>query len=131
MALKGCLASFLVGSDLVAELNSITNNITGDTLDITSFDSGCTRAFIAGLRSGTIDIAGFYDPTDTDGQVAVIAAMLAGTNIAAPKFLVDGTNGFEAASSVCSSVSIGAVVEGLVTFSATLQLSGTISVVTA
>ena len=131
MALKGCAASFLVGVNTVAELNSITNSVTGDTLDTTTFDSSCTREFIQGLKSGTIDISGYYDPTDTNGQVAIIAALLAGNNIDDPKFLVDGTNGFTAEEAVCSTLSIGAAVEGLVTFSATLQLSGTISVVSA
>lgn len=129
MALKGCNASFLLDTDVVAELTNISNAFTGDTLDTTTFDSGCVREFIAGLRSGTIDITGFYDPTDTNGQVAMFTAFLNGTNLSTPKFLVDGTNGFSAAEAVVASYNVEAAVDGLVGFSATLQLSGTISVV--
>ena len=133
MALKGCSASFLLGTNTVAELSNISNAFTGDTLDITTFDSSCVREFIAGLKGGTIDISGFYDPTDTNGQVAMMTAFLAGTTLATtqkPKFLVDGTNGFTA-DGVISSYTVDAAVDGIVNFSASIQLTGTISVVSA
>jgi hypothetical protein len=131
MALPGCGASFLLNTNVVAELTNISNAMTGETLDVTSFDSSCVREFIAGLRSGTIDVSGYYDPTDTNGQVALLAALLAGSLLVTPKFLVDGTNGFSAVNGVVSSSTVDAAVDGLVNFSATIQLSGTISVVSA
>ena len=131
MALSGCAASFLIGANTVAELTNISNAMTGETLDVTSFDSGCVREFVAGLRSGTIDVSGFYDPTDTNGQVALVAGLLAGTAITAPKFLVDGTNGFTAVSGIMANSTVDAGVDGLVNFSASIQLSGAISVVSA
>ena len=130
MALAGNAASFGLGSNLVAELTSVSNTFTGDTLDVTSFDDGALRVFIAGLRSGSVDISGFYDPTDTNGQVAMFTAFLAGTKLVTtqqPTFLVDGTNGFSA-DGVISSYAVSATVDGLVEFSATIQLSGTIAV---
>lgn len=131
MATKGCGASFNLGSTKVAEINSVSNSFTGDSLDITSFDSACLREFIAGLRSGTFDIAGFYDPTDTNGQVAMVTAFLAGTTLTStqkPKMLVDASNGFEA-DGIITALSVEAAVDGTVNFSATIQLTGTISVV--
>ena len=131
MALKGCGASFLLGSNTVAQLNNISNPITADTLDTTTFDSACLREFIAGLRSGTMDISGYYDPTDTTGQKAMLTASLAGTLLKTtqqPKVLWDGTNGLSA-DGVITSLTIDAAVDGLVTFSASIQLSGTITVV--
>ena len=126
MALKGCSASFSLGSNAVAELNNISNPFTGDTLDTTTFDSNCFREFIAGLRSGTIDISGLYDPTDTNGQSALWTAFVNGTTLTTtqkPKILWDGTNGLEC-DGVVSSFNINGVVEGLINFSATLQLTG-------
>ena len=131
MALKGCEASFLLGSNTVAELTNISNSYTGDTLDTTTFDSSCLREFIAGLRSGTVNITGYYDPTDTTGQIAMFTAYLNGTTLETtqqPKFLVDGTNGFSA-DGVISAYNVEAAVDGLVGFSATIQLTGTITVV--
>lgn len=130
MAIKGCGASFSLGSNSVAELNNISNPFTADSLEVTNFDSLCLKEFINGLRSGTISISGFYDPTDTNGQVAMFTAFLNGTLLTTtqqPKFLVDGTNGFSA-DGVITSYTVDATVEGLVTFSATIQLSGTITV---
>ena len=129
MALKGCEASFKIGANTVAELTNITNNLTGDTLDTTTFDSSCLRTFVAGLRSGTIDISGYYSTTDTNGQQALLSALLAGTVITSPSFLVDGTNGFSAAEGIVSNATVDAAVDSLVNFSCTVQLSGTISIV--
>ena len=130
MALQGCSASFLLGNNAVAELTSISNAISGDSLDTTTFDSACIRSFVAGLRSGTIDIAGYYDPTDTSGQAAMLTAMLAGTLLTdtqLPKILWNGAYGISA-NGIITSLNVDAAVEGLVGFSATIQLSGTISV---
>ena len=129
MALKGCEASFLVGANEVASLSNISNSITGDSLDVTTFDSSCTREFIQGLKSGQMSISGYYDPTDSTGQAALITAVLNGDNVDNPKFLVDATHGFTAESSVVTGVTIDGEVSGLINFSATLQLSGAISVV--
>lgn len=131
MALKGCNASFSLGSNSVAELNNISNPLTADSLDVTTFDSSCLREFIAGLRSGTIDISGFYDPSDTTGQVAILTAFLNGTKLETtqqPKILWDGVNGLSA-DAIVTSYNVDAAVEGLVNFSATLQLTGTITVI--
>ena len=131
MVLKGCGASFLLGSNTVAQLNNISNPISADSLDTTTFDSSCLREFIAGLRSGTMDVSGYYDPTDTTGQKAMLTAMVAGTTLETtqqPKILWDGTNGLSA-DAIITSLTIEAAVDGLVGFSASLQLTGTITVV--
>lgn len=130
MALKGCNASFGLGANTVAELTGITNSYTADSLDVTTFDSSCLREFIAGLRSGTMDISGYYDPTDTNGQVAMFTAFLNGTTLTTtqkPKILWNGTNGFEA-DAIVTAYNVDTTVDGLVNFSATLQLTGTITV---
>ena len=46
MALKGCSASFSLGSNAVADLTSITNSYTSDSLAVTDFrrcdESSCS-----------------------------------------------------------------------------------------
>lgn len=124
--MRGSQASFLIGVNTVAELNSITNAFTSDALDTTAFASDI-RTFIAGLRSGTINISGFYDPTDTTGQVAMMTAFLAGSILTDAKFLTNGTNGFSA-DAIVTNYTVDATVASTVNFSATLQLTGTITV---
>lgn len=131
MAIKGCGASFSLGTNAVAGLSNISNPYTGDTLDVTTFDSSCVREFIAGLKSGTVDISGYYESGDTNGQVALFSAFLAGTKLTTtqkPKILWDGVNGFTADGYV-SSYTVDAAVDGTVNFSATIQFTGTIAVV--
>ena len=129
-AIKGCGASFLLGTNAVAELNNISSSFSADSLDVTTFDSSCLREFLAGLRSGTMDISGFYDPTDTTGQVAMFTAFLAGTTLTStqkPKILWNGTNGFTM-DAIITSMTVDTAVEGTVNFSATLQATGAITV---
>jgi predicted secreted protein len=131
MAIRGSLASFSLGTNVVAELNSVTNAFTGEALDVTVFNASSVKSFISGLKSGTINIAGFYNPTDTNGQVAMFTAFLAGTLLTTtqkPKVLVNGTNGFTA-DGIITAYNVDATVAGTVAFSATIQLSGTIAVV--
>ena len=131
MAIKGCGASFLLGTNVVAGLTSISNPISADSLDVTVFNATCMRDFIAGLRSGTIDISGYYESGDTNGQVAMFTAMLAGTKLTTtqkPKILWNGVNGFTG-DGIITSLTVDAAVDGIVNFSATIQLTGTIAVV--
>lgn len=130
-ALRGCAASFKLGSNVTAGLTNISNSFTAESLDTTVFNSNCVKSFLAGLRSGSIDISGYYDHTDTNGQVAMMTAFLAGTTLTStqkPIFLVDGTHGFTA-DGIITSYSVSAEVAGLVPFSATIQMTGTIAVV--
>lgn len=125
--MQGYDASFLLGTNEVASLNSITNALTGDSLDVTAFGEE-VRSFVAGLRSGTMNIAGFYAPGDTLGQKAMLTAFLAGTLLSTAKFLTDGVNGFSA-DAVVTNYTVDATPSGTVNFSATLQLTGTITVI--
>lgn len=131
MAIKGSGASFLLGTNVVAGLNSVTNAFTGEALDVTVFNSGAVKSFISGLKSGTINISGFYEVGDTNGQIAMFTAFLAGTLLTStqkPKFLANGTNGFTG-DGIITAYNVEASVAGTVNFSATIQLSGTIAVV--
>jgi predicted secreted protein len=131
MAIKGCGASFLLGTNVVAGLTSISNPISADSLDVTVFNATCMRDFIAGLRSGTMDVSGYYESGDTNGQVAMFTAMLAGTKLTTtqkPKILWNGVNGFTG-DGIITSLTVDAAVDGIVNFSATIQLTGTIAVV--
>ena len=130
-AIKGAGASFLLGANVVAGLTSISNPYTADSLDVTTFQSAGVREFIAGLKSGTMDISGYYETTDTTGQVAMFTAFLAGTKLTStqkPKVLWNGVVGFTA-DGIVTGYTVDAAVEGLVNFSATIQLTGTIAVV--
>lgn len=130
MALSGLNVTIKLGTNDVAGINSITFDPVLDQLDVTDFDSVGEREFIPGLSSGTITLAGDYEPTDTNGQKVLVDAWKAKTLLTTttkPAFTVDGTNGFSADAFV-SAFSINPTVEGKVIASYTLQLTGAISI---
>jgi hypothetical protein len=62
----------------VGEMNSFDLGIGAAALDITKFgDQDIER--IQGLRDTPWSIGGFYDPTDTTGQVVILNALLNAT----------------------------------------------------
>jgi len=130
MALSGNAVTIKLGTNDVAGINSITFDPVLDQLDTTDFDSNGNREFIPGLKSGTITLAGDYEPTDTNGQVVLVNAYSNSTLLTTttkPAFTVDGTNGFSADAYV-SSFSVNPTVEGKATVTYTLQLTGAISI---
>jgi len=129
MALAGNATTIKLGTNLIAGINSASFDAALDQLDITAFNEG-ERSYIAGLNGAQIPISGDYDPTDTNGQVALVNAwsnktLLTGAT--APELLFNGTAGFEADAYVAS-LTIASSVEGKATISITLQLTGTITV---
>jgi len=130
MPLNGCTVTIKLGTNSIAGINNITFDPVLDQLDTTDFDSSYEREFIPGLSSGTIAVSGDYEPADTNGQVALVSAWKNKTLLTTtqqPSFTVDGTNGFGADAYV-SSFSINPTVEGKVTATYTLQLTGAISI---
>jgi len=131
MALQGCAAKLKIVTAVVAELNSISLSMGGDMIDVTTFDSSCWKEFVVGLKGATISASGFYDTTDTAGQVALRVAFLAGTQVDAVNYYVDGsTNGFTASVFV-SSFNIAADPSGAVTLDFELQITGAVSLLPA
>jgi hypothetical protein len=131
MALNSCNVAAKLGSTVIKGLNNASMDTALDQLDSTVFDGTCSKTYIPGLNGGTMAWAGDYDPTDTSGQVAVVAAHFAKTLLTgatAPTFMVDATHGFTANAYV-SACNIGTTVEGKVTVSFTIQLTGDITVV--
>ncbi len=130
MALNGCAVTIKLGANGVLGLNNVTVDPTRDQLDVTDFDSSCSREFINGLIGTTITLSGDYEPTDTTGQVAIMSALLTPATLTGgtkPAITFDGTNGFTGDANVASA-SIGSTVEGKATFTATLQITGAISI---
>ncbi|MBV1758137.1 MAG: histidine kinase [Dethiosulfatibacter sp.] len=66
-----------VGANSITKLTSIGGvEISRDTIEVTTFDSNGYREFIPGLKdAGELAIAGFFNPSDTTGQMALHAAM--------------------------------------------------------
>jgi predicted secreted protein len=104
----------------VAELNEATATIEGDNQDVTRFGDSFVRR-ILGLKDASYELSGFRDATDTNGQEAILDALLNDTTLHV-KFLGDGTSGFQQEVKVASfeeSTSVDGVVEVSIEFEGT------------
>jgi predicted secreted protein len=126
-ALPGKSATFKIGANDVQGLNDMTVTVNGETLDVTTFLSGGWITRIQGLKSADISVSGFYITDDTNGQVAMRSALLAGTTVTV-NATADGTNGWTGSFHV-TSFEMGATVAGEVTTSMSLESTGAVSAI--
>jgi predicted secreted protein len=73
----------MIGANSVADLESIGGlDLKADTIETTTLDSQGWKTFIQGLKdAGEVALSGFFNPGDTNGQVALYNAFNAGTSL--------------------------------------------------
>ena len=117
-------------------VTQVTVTINGNTQEITNFSSpGTVRKFaefIAGSINVQLQIQGFYDAAEDAGQEIMFQATIAQATTAATKTWVLWTSTLSgvkevAGSGFYSNLQLGGQVGQMMTFSATLQFSGTVS----
>lgn len=101
-------------------------NEAGGTIDVSSIGNTFVDK-ILGIKDGRYQLQGFYDPGDTNGQVAIRNAWLNDTSLFV-QFLPDGTNGFQQEVKV-TAFDISVSFDGAVQVSIGLDGSGSISAV--
>jgi hypothetical protein len=116
--------------DLSVNLTSVTLARQNVTHDSTGF--GATgHAFVGGLTNGTIQIQGFWDDTASTGTATVLDSLLGlGTTTIGWEYGPEGNTAGDVKYSgecVLQSLDHSSPVADLVTFSATLQISGAVT----
>ena len=91
-ALVGKICKVQVGANTVAELDEWAYNPTADLIEKTPF-LATSKTHLVGLMDGSGSFKGRLDMTDTNGQVALRNAMLAGTQVTLSLF-TDATHKF-------------------------------------
>jgi predicted secreted protein len=130
MALPGKHAGVLIGGTPMLEISEATFTINGEVVDVSTFDSDGWRERILNLRDATISLSGFYDPSDTTGQVALRDAQLAQDVVEDVQVRADASvasTGLEC-DAVVETFEINPTVEGAVAVSITLQSTGPITI---
>ena len=134
------MATFGHGTTLSWNGNTVAENVTiggisfaADSIEVTTHDStGRHKEFIAGLvDAGTLPISGYFDPTDSDGQIAMLTDFKAGTTreciLTLPSSIAVFTfNGFATKWEVGEANQSGAV-----PFSADIKITGVPSIAVA
>jgi predicted secreted protein len=123
----------MIGVNAVAGLTSIGGIAkTADTLDTTTLDSdGGYRTFTGGFKDGgEVAISGYFEPGDTNGQIAMDAAFEAGNETAFQIVFPAAMGASWTFNGVVTAFSTGADLEELVSFEATIKVSGKPTLVT-
>ena len=82
-SVNGRLAKVMYGSVRLAGLSTWSmSGFTNPTLDDTEFGDTIQSFTFGGMADpGTVTFSGFHDPSDTNGQAAVAAAVVAGISL--------------------------------------------------
>ena len=116
-----------IGTNAVARLTSIGGlEVSADTIDVTTLDSvDGYREYIGGLKdAGEVAISGFFDPTDTTGQQALLTALESGAETAMSIVFPTAIGYTWSFNAIVTGFSTGAELEDAVTFESTLKVSG-------
>lgn len=76
--IKGKDGGVYLGANKIAELANWNLDMGADDIDVTSFDSDGWKEFLAGLKEWSGSAEGNFDPTDANGQKAILNAWLNG-----------------------------------------------------
>ncbi|SFD44048.1 phage tail tube protein [Bacillus sp. UNCCL81] len=115
-----------IGANSISELNSIGGmELSADTLETTNLDSNGWKTFIQGLKDGgEVNIAGSFNPADTNGQIAIYNAFNSGVLtpfvILFPSTLGASWN----FSGIVTNVKTDVQKEDVIPFEATIKVSG-------
>lgn len=116
-----------IGANAVTGLKSIGGiQLTADTIDVTTLDStGEYREFIGGFKdAGEVSASGNFEPGDTTGQAALLAAFESGA-VTAFSILFPSAMGAEwSFNGVVTGFATNEDLEDVVTFDATIKVSG-------
>lgn len=127
----GRLAQFtLSGNDFSANCNSITFERDNDTHDTTTFGA-TAHTYIAGLVDGKATIAGFWDKTVTVGSQKVFTSLVGltagGAFVYGPEGSTTGNVKYSG-TAILESYTESAPVADVITFTASLKISGAVTV---
>lgn len=116
-----------IGANSIAELSSISGlSLSAETIDTTALDStGGYKTFIRGMKdAGEVSISGNFNPGDTNGQYAVYDAFEDG-EVLNLSILFPASLGAEwTFSGIVTAFSTSAELDGVVSFEATIKVSG-------
>lgn len=115
-----------IGANSIVELKSIGGlELSADSVESTTLDSGGWRTFVQGLKDGgEVTGSGYFNPSDTNGQKAVYDAFVAGTQLAF-SILFPASLGAEwTFNGIVTAVSTSAEMEDGVPFEMTIKVTG-------
>lgn len=127
MATRALGTKIKIGSNFIAELTSISGlDISAETIDVTNLDHvDGWRRFIGGMKDGgEVSISGYFNSSDTNGQVAMYNNLDSGTEIAYTILFPASLGASWDFNGIVTKFTTGAELEDKVSFEASIKVSG-------
>lgn len=115
-----------IGANSIAELTSIGGlDLKADTIESTTLDSNGWRTFIQGLKDGgEVSVSGFFNPSDTNGQIALYNAFNSGAQLNYTILFPSALGASWTFQGIVTRIKTEAQVEDTIPFEATIKVSG-------
>lgn len=125
--MNGTLIGVYSGSTLISHATEGSISLNLDTRDATTKDSSGTRDLLEGVKSGTISVSALYADDATYGVDELMTAW-SGRSTLTIKFSTEVTgDSYWSAAAYVTSLEVNAGMEDNATYSATFELTGTIT----
>jgi predicted secreted protein len=125
--INGTALGVYVGGTLITHSTSANISFSMETRDASTKDSAGYREILEGQRSWTIEAEGMTALDAAQGFEELFAAWVARTALTVKFATNDGTDQFYQGTGYCTSLSADSGVEDSSTFSATFEMTGTVT----
>lgn len=125
--INGTSLGVYVGGTLITHSTSANVSFSMETRDASTKDSAGYREILEGQRSWTIEAEGMTALDAANGFEELFAAWVARTALTVKFATTDATDQFYQGTGYCTSLSVDSGVEDSSTFSATFEMSGTVT----
>lgn len=125
--INGTSLGVYVGGTLITHSTSANISFSMETRDASTKDSAGYREILEGQRSWTIEAEGMTALDAANGFEELFAAWVARTALTVKFATTDATDQFYQGTGYCTSLSVDSGVEDSSTFSATFEMTGTVT----
>ena len=116
-----------IGGTIIAAAQDVSLSLSAEMIDITTKDSAAFRELLPGLRSGSMSCNGLIDFGSANKDTIDLWDAYEGRSLLSLKFDDTGGGAEFTASGYITSLELSGGTEDTATFSATFELTGTIS----
>jgi len=126
---NGTNVAVLISSTAVAHATECSMTLNHDIIEVTTKDSSGMRELIPGLKSGSISVSGLQEVTGSNGIKALTQTFNTGTAVTVvfDQGIASDGEKFTNTGAILTSLEMSGGTEDAPTYSATFELSGTIT----
>ena len=125
---NGTNVAISVGGTVIAEATECSLTLNQETIDITTKDSGGVRELLGGLKSGSMSVSGIMSTAAAGGLLTLSGQWDTGGSVAVVFDHASSGGKTYSANGIVTSLEQSGGTEDAPTFSATIELTGDITI---